>query len=134
VQNFQYTYNLPSLFYCKVYYFLDPYGVPFLYFKPTNVPWPYQSEDTAEDALKQGSIHHKEAPADIHDHVIYAVTSHFMYIGSPCLILDIFLERYSMKVLWKERHFGRNNQQNRKTLNTHTQTRTHDNLIAKISY
>lgn len=129
MENFQYTNKLPLLFYCKAHYFLDPYGVPSLYFKPTSVPWPYQSEDAAEDTLKQGSIHHNETPADILDHVIYAVTPHLMCIVSPCLILDIFLECYSMKFLWKERHFGRNNQQNRETLNTHTHTYRRERMI-----
>jgi hypothetical protein len=111
---------LPLLFYCKVYYFLDPFGVPSLCFKPTSVPWSYQSEDAAVDTLKQGSIHHNETPAEILDHVICPMTPHHMYIGSPRLIPDVFWERYSMKVLWKERHFGRNNQQKRKMLNTYT--------------
>lgn len=74
MENFQYTNKLPLLFCCKAYYFLDPYGFPSLYFKPTSVPWPYQSEDAVEDTLKQGSTHHDETPADILDHVIYAVT------------------------------------------------------------
>jgi len=52
VEIFQYTNKLPLLFYCKAYYFLDSFGVPSLYFKPTSVPSSYQSEDAALDTLK----------------------------------------------------------------------------------
>ena len=57
VENFQYENKLPWSFYCKIYYFPHPFGIPSLDFNPTSVPWPHKPEDAARSALKHGSIY-----------------------------------------------------------------------------